>query len=65
MDNGLTHSDHDLLIKVDQRLLVIEKCCDEVEKKLDASQTRGTATLTTVIILLITTVINLVLYYAK
>lgn len=62
MESGLTPREAGQLLRDVEYL---KGCCSEVEKKMDSAQTRSTATLTTVIILLITTVINLVLYYAK
>ena len=38
---------------------------EKMEKEQDAAKTRSLATLTTVIVLLIGTIVNLVLYYAK
>lgn len=48
-----------------ERVDYLVRCCEEVKKDMEASKTRSTATLTTIIILLIGTVVNLILYYAK
>jgi uncharacterized Rmd1/YagE family protein len=62
MDNGLTNREAGELL-ADVKYLKV--CCDEVKKDIDSSKTRSTATLTTVIILLIGVVVNLAITLSK
>lgn len=62
MENGYSATEHGRLV---ERVDYLVKCCDKMEKEMESAKTRSVATLTSVIILLVGTITNLILYYAK
>jgi hypothetical protein len=51
--------------RLEQKVDYLMTCCEKVEKDIDGMKTRNIAILTSVILLLIGVVVNLILNYAK